>query len=125
MSFFLSAAAESLELRAFSPGALELLAGFSWEGNVRELENVVERLLLLCERRVVTESDVLEHAKGTIQRRSGGAGAASVDSLEEVKRAHVIRVLRRNGGNRMLTASQLGINVKTLYNLVRRFEIEV
>ena len=119
------AAAESLELRAFSPGALELLAGFSWEGNVRELENVVERLLLLCERRVVTESDVLEHTKGTIQRRSGGAGAASVDSLEEVKRAHVIRVLRHNGGNRMLTASQLGINVKTLYNLVRRFEIEV
>ena len=118
-------AAEGLELRAFSPGALELLAGFSWEGNVRELENVVERLLLLCERRVVTESDVLEHTKGTVQRRSGGAGAASVDSLEEVKRAHIIRVLRRNGGNRMLTASQLGINVKTLYNLVRRFEIEV
>ena len=118
-------AAEDLELRAFSPGALELLAGFNWEGNVRELENVVERLLLLCERRVVTESDVLEHTKGTIQMRPGGAGAASVDSLEEVKRAHVIRVLRRNGGNRMLTASQLGINVKTLYNLVRRFEIEV
>mgnify|MGYP001969209357 FL=1 len=119
------AAAEDLELRAFSPGALELLAGFNWEGNVRELENVVERLLLLCERRVVTESDVLEHTKGTIQGRPGGAGTASVDSLEEVKRAHVIRVLRRNGGNRMLTASQLGINVKTLYNLVRRFEIEV
>ena len=119
------AAAEDLELRAFSPGALELLAGFNWEGNVRELENVVERLLLLCERRVVTESDVFEHTKGTIQGRPGGAGTASVDSLEEVKRAHVIRVLRRNGGNRMLTASQLGINVKTLYNLVRRFEIEV
>ena len=119
------AAAEDLELRAFSPGALELLAGFNWEGNVRELENVVERLLLLCERRVVTESDVLEHTKGTIQGRPGGVGTASVDSLEEVKRAHVIRVLRRNGGNRMLTASQLGINVKTLYNLVRRFEIEV
>ena len=112
-------------MRTFSPGALELLAGFNWEGNVRELENVVERLLLLCERRVVTESDVLEHTKGTLQRRPTGAGTASVDSLEEVKRAHVIRVLRRNGGNRMLTASQLGINVKTLYNLVRRFEIEV
>ena len=119
------AAAEDLEWRAFSPGALELLAGFNWEGNVRELENVVERLLLLCERRVVTESDVLEHTKGTIQGRPVGTGTASVDSLEEVKRAHVIRVLRRNGGNRMLTASQLGINVKTLYNLVRRFEIEV
>ena len=112
-------------MRAFSPDALELLAGFSWEGNVRELENVVERLFLLCEQRVVTESDVLEHTKGTVHRRPGGAGTTSVDSLEEVKRAHVIRVLRRNGGNRRLTANQLGINVKTLYNLVRRFEIEV
>lgn len=119
------AASRGLERKGFTPGALGLLAELDWDGNVRELENLVERLALLCDRRVITEEDVLEHRSCDLHELQGDPGDPSADTLDEVKKRHIIRILCRNGGNRGLTARQLGINVKTLYNLVRRFEIEV
>jgi len=108
----------------FSPQALDLLGGLQWEGNVRELENLVERLLLLCDSPVISAAEIEEHLQY-------GLCEAVVDeldsslSLEEVKRAHVAKALAENRGNKTKTARQLGINVKTLYNLVKKLGIEV
>ena len=118
------AAEKGLKEREFSPRALETLAGLHWEGNVRELENLVERLLLLCDRSVISTADITEHLQQEISRSAEEAAVLSSTSLEEVKRAHVTRVLHANGGIKMKTARQLGINVKTLYNLIRRLGIE-
>ncbi|MCH2368370.1 MAG: sigma-54 dependent transcriptional regulator [Planctomycetes bacterium] len=109
-----------LKEREFSPRALETLAGLHWEGNVRELENLVERLLLLCDRMVISTADITEHLQQEISRLPEETAASSSASLDEAKRAHVSRVLHANGGNKMKTARQLDINVKTLYNLIRR-----
>ena len=90
---------------------------------MRELENLVERLLLLCDRRVISTADITEHLQQEISRPPEETAALSSASLDEVKRAHVSRVLHANEGNKMKTARQLGINVKTLYNLIRRLGI--
>ena len=118
------AAGSGLAKREFSPRALEMLAGLHWEGNVRELENLVERLLLLCDGLEITAADITEHLQQETGQLPGEGMAPSSTSLEEVKRAHVSRILSSNGGNKMKTARQLGINVKTLYNLIRRLGIE-
>ncbi|MEC9353271.1 MAG: helix-turn-helix domain-containing protein, partial [Planctomycetota bacterium] len=108
----------------FSAEALDLLAGLQWEGNVRELENLVERLLLLCDSPLVSAAEIEEH----LQQGLCEAVVDELDSslsLEEVKRAHVAKALAENRGNKTKTARQLGINVKTLYNLVKKLGIEV
>lgn len=114
---------KGLAERVFSPQAFDLLAGLRWEGNVRELENLVERLLLLCDSPVIGPGEIEEHLQQDIHEPLKDEIASSA-SLEEVKRVHIARALADNGGNRMKTARQLGINVKTLYNLVNRLGIE-
>jgi DNA-binding NtrC family response regulator len=96
-----------------TPGALDAtqfakLRARDWPGNVRELRNFVERTVLLGEPpedEPVAAGDVVEPA----------AGVYPVDwTLEQVKQAHILRVLAENHGNRSATARQLGVSRKTL-----------
>ena len=109
--------------KAFSSEAVEKMQKLRWTGNVRELENVVERMLLLSKGQVVEAVELDEYL--------GGAADAALDSkfeptltLDEVKRVHITNVLRQNAGNKMRTARILRINVKTLYNLMKKLEIQ-
>jgi DNA-binding NtrC family response regulator len=112
-----------LERKTFSSAAVEALQKFRWEGNVRELENSVERLVLLCRGPTVELSDVTEHLSEQQVDVALDSDFAAHLTLAEVKRLHIARVLGLNGGNKMKTARMLGINVKTLYNLIRSLKI--
>jgi DNA-binding NtrC family response regulator len=91
-----------------------------WLGNVRELENAVERLVLLAQGPEVTAQDVEEHLADDSPLDSPFAPTLTLD---EVKRIHIASVLKTNNGNKMRTARLLGINVKTLYNLIKSLNI--
>lgn len=107
----------------FSPQALDLLGGLQWEGNVRELENLVERLLLLCDSPLISSAEIEEHLQHGL-RKPVVDEVVPPTSLEDVKRTHIAKALAENRGNKTKTARQLGINVKTLYNLVKKLGIE-
>jgi DNA-binding NtrC family response regulator len=96
----------------FSPEATEFLSSWSWPGNVRELENVVQRISLLAQRSPVEMGDL--HQCGVFPSASPSAGGG--ESLEQVERAHILRVLEETGGNKPKAADILGISLKTLYN---------
>jgi DNA-binding NtrC family response regulator len=109
--------------KAFSHEAVEKMQKLRWTGNVRELENVVERMILLSKGNVVEAVELDEYL--------GGAAEAALESkfeptltLDEVKKVHITTVLRENAGNKMRTARILKINVKTLYNLMKKLEIQ-
>ena len=90
---------------------------------MRELENLVERLLLLSDSSLIGPAEIREHlqpglCEPVLEELDSSA------SLEDVKRAHIAKALAKNRGNKTKTARQLGINVKTLYNLVRKLGIE-
>jgi len=115
---------KGLPARQILPEAVDALTKFRWTGNIRELENAVERLILLSSGDHVTVADVEEHL---------GEHAIDVDldaevlpalTLDEVKKLHVARVLKQNDGNKMKTARMLKINVKTLYNLIKSLAID-
>ena len=114
---------KGLPSKTFSPEAVNSLQKYSWEGNIRELENAVERLILLCRGPRVEVPDIEEHMRG---QRSAVAGSTFSPefSLDEVKRMHIAKVLQENDGNKMKSARILKINVKTLYNLIRNLEIK-
>ena len=108
-------------LEGVSADALAALMSHSWPGNVRELRNVLERGA------VVAQGSVIQI--GDLGLRPGGAAPGGKDrveppSLDEIERRHVVEVLSFTGGNVTQAARILGIDRVTLYNKMRRYQLQ-
>ena len=104
--------------RSLSPDALDVLKDYPWPGNVRELENIIERAMILSEGEVIRREDIASCLQGA----SPAGVRPKDDSLAEVERCHILKVLAAEGGNKAQAARSLGIDVKTLYNKLREYE---
>jgi len=116
------AAQANRAIKGFTPSAVERLKGFDWPGNVRQLQNEVQRAVLL------SEGDEVDAADLSITNvRSGGEGGGdtSFTLLEGVERNTIIQTLQKTGGNKLETAKQLGIGRQTLYNKIKAYGIDV
>jgi two-component system, NtrC family, response regulator HydG len=102
----------------FSPGALDCLTSYSWPGNIRELENTIERICALSADDVLDIEDLPREIRGY---RELPTAARFVHPLRDVERQYVLAVLDQNGGNRTLTAQQLQIGAATLYRKLRKY----
>src|SRR5258708_2165656 len=109
-------------IKGFTPSAVERLTGFEWPGNVRQLQNEVQRAVLLCEGDEVDGAD-LSITKVRIP------GEESLDTnftlLERSERNAIVQMLKETGGNKLETAKRLGIGRQTLYNKIKAYGIEV
>jgi DNA-binding NtrC family response regulator len=105
---------------AWSPEALERIAGAPWPGNVRELRNALERALLSA--RGAPEVGV-DHLPGELRARgaTGERRAFQPMPLADLERQHIERALRHFRGNRTRTARALGISRATLINKIRSY----
>jgi two-component system response regulator AtoC len=104
--------------------ALEALLAYTWPGNVRELKNVMERLALLRAGEEIRTED-LPRDLSQVRRSEGGAALLGQGiSLEELERAHIEAVLRRENWHQGRTADTLGISPKTLYRKIRTYGLE-
>lgn len=99
-----------------APETLALLTAYSWQGNVRELENTIERAVALARGAVLTPEDLPERI------RSGGASSAILAkaktkrlTLAELEREYILEIVRETGGNKSRAAEMLGLDRKTLY----------
>ncbi len=116
------------EVDRFTREALDLMLGYSWPGNIRELENVVERAVILARSGVVT-TDHLPMWKRTVASTAatGPASAPPPDqlvSLENVEREHIRQTLARTGFHKSRTAEILGISRKTLDRKIAEFGLK-
>ncbi len=99
--------------------ALDALVRYSWPGNIRELRNLIERILILA-----TDADVIRLRHLPPEVRDQDAVPLSSDgpmTLEEVERRHVARILELNEGNRSRSARALGISRAALYDKMDRY----
>jgi DNA-binding NtrC family response regulator len=108
-------------LRGFTPAAAERLAGFDWPGNIRQLQNEIQRAVLLCEGPDVDASDL---SVSEIRMVPSEGHDTSFTLLEGVERNAIIQMLRETGGNKLETAKKLGIGRQTLYNKIKAYGIE-
>jgi DNA-binding NtrC family response regulator len=118
----------------FGVRTLEILRGYRWPGNVRQLKNAIERMVVLARTETLTP-DLLppEVLAGGVDVGVGdgaaGAGAPDPatlpfkDAVREFKRAHVARALARTGGNQTRAARQLGIQRSFLCRLIKEYGI--
>jgi DNA-binding NtrC family response regulator len=106
---------------AIAPPAMQKLCGYDFPGNVRELENIIERGVALAGGTMLGEEDL---PPGLGARGGAGArgGSGEVRTLEAVERGHILDVLAGVGGNRALAARLLGIDRVSLWRKLRRYE---
>jgi DNA-binding NtrC family response regulator len=122
---------------------MKILMEYDWPGNIRELENMLERSVVMGTQigTFLEELTRLKHASevrdtnpasGPAARRLGGSlvledsGFYTDDmSLQEVEHQHIIRVLRKTGGNQRKAAGILGINPTTLWRKIKQYGIKV
>jgi DNA-binding NtrC family response regulator len=108
------------DIGEISEGALKLLMDYNFPGNVRELENAIERAMVTCRSHKLTEEDFsfLAH-NGAAKTWSAPAGM----TLSEMEKLMIAATLERTGGNIKESASILGIDRSTLYEKIKRYEI--
>lgn len=108
----------------FAEEVLDLMRSYPWPGNIRELENTVERIVALSEGgRIVPSSlppEFLEQEPHAF-RETFQFCLANIP-LRELERIAVFQTLEANGGNRRNSAERLGVSEKTLYNIVKRHQ---
>ena len=108
--------------RTMSAEALQQLSAHIWPGNIRELRNVIERIVLMStgagpiSRKEVVE--VLPRDQESLQ-----SGDLAQVSLEEIERFHIKRVLDACGGNKTQAAKILQIDYKTLFTKLKKYEL--
>lgn len=111
---------------AIDPDVEEILATYDWPGNVREMENVIDRALILAEDGRITMADLPMQIARTAPAKSGMQLADSNDGLrEQVRRfecAVIGKAISEAGGDRRIAAQKLGIGLSSLYRKLEEFE---
>ncbi len=104
-----------------------MLMEYHWPGNIRELENVIERAAILCQDNVIQPHDIsLPTAPTSLPAGVGrDEKIGSALPLKEIDRLHIEGILKSFRGNKTESAKVLGISLKTLYTKIQQYQIKV
>ena len=100
---------------------MDMLLSYDWPGNVRQLENVIERAFALGMDGIIKRSDLPIEIRG---HRAFSKSITSTYSLKENEIILIKKALEKTGGNKAASAKLLGINTATLYRKIKRYGIE-
>jgi DNA-binding NtrC family response regulator len=116
------AAASGGEPKKIDPKAIEILSRYNYPGNVRELENAIERACALCENDVILPSDlppqIVSEVLGQKQEKAGATipvGLKLNDFIHQQERSYIEATIEHCGGVREKAAHMLGISLTTMY----------
>lgn len=120
-----SAARNQRAVTGISPEAEQLLLRRAWKGNVRELENVIERAVLLAKGPLLQPQDLgtdgLDTAANAVATATTASAAGGSVSIWEMERDLILRTLEQVNGNRTHAAKLLDISIRTLRNKLREY----
>jgi len=118
-------------ITGLSDEAVRVLRAYQWPGNIRELENAVERAVTLANHRVLTADDLpLEVRKRPPAQEASQIAStltgmfADAPTLEEVKKRYIWHVLQQNRGNLSRAAVILDVDRRSLYRMMDRYKLE-
>ncbi|MDE3224605.1 MAG: sigma-54-dependent Fis family transcriptional regulator [Nitrospirota bacterium] len=118
-------------IRGFLPETMACLQQYAWPGNVREIENVIERVVSLSRGPLVLPSDLPEAIRQAQSGSTAGTGGHAPGesgawlTLEEMEKQYLQRVLQETRGNKVQAAKILGIDRRTLYRMAERFGLDL
>jgi two-component system response regulator PilR (NtrC family) len=106
------------------PQAMQSLIRYSWKGNIRELKNVVERAMILCEESVITTSSLptlLSEGKEHTEKDEENLK----EILREYERGHIVEILEKTGHDKKEAARHLGLSLSSLYRKIEELSIPI
>ncbi len=108
--------------KAVSKEVLSALAGYTWQGNVRELQNVIERAFILSNEEINLESLPAKVKINTENNFETRDAEGFRPTLEEMERRYILEILAAAGDDKSEAANILGIDLSTLYRKLKRYE---
>lgn len=122
-NYFLSRFAEKnrKDIKDFHPEALNLLMQYEWPGNIRELENTIERAVILCPSEQITPHDLPTHLLSEDVRELQERNSQDGFTLRDMEREVIRSTLEKTGNNKSQAAKQLGVARQTLLNKIKEY----
>lgn len=115
-------ATNNSNVKGFTKRATSKLVGLKWEGNVRELENLVERAVVLCSSPLIDEADIPTPDTSDPESFFGNS-TGDFPTIDVLERRYVELVMEKTGGRKDKASQILGINRRTLYRKLKEFGI--
>ena len=115
------------EKKELHPDALAALTEYHWPGNIRELENVLERAIILSTDEFIRPKDLLLPQQLNMKQSGSGNGNQKIGSamtLDDLEKEHIAGVLINTKWNKNLAAKLLDISLKTLYTKIQKFNLK-
>jgi DNA-binding NtrC family response regulator len=126
---FLEVLAESVGKRVdgFTPGALAAMTGYGWPGNIRELQNCVERAVIVARSPTIDVPDLPRDLfEPAPRQRERGTVPADLDAeLERIEKRFIVEALKRSDGKQVQAAQLLGIAERSLWHRIKKLGIKV
>jgi DNA-binding NtrC family response regulator len=120
-------------LRGFEPAAMQVLENYAWPGNVREVQNVIERASVLAEGETIAARDLPVHLRAPaapvgrelppLAGHNLPLKEAKAQWMTQLEAAYLTELLRRHGGNVSQAAKAAGIDRKTFHRLIKKYGI--
>ena len=98
-----------------------LLLTYDYPGNVRELQNMVEFAVIMCDQEYIDAHDLPRHLVEQVNAAPEPVDAPESGSLYEIERRAILQALERNGGHQRKTAEELGISERGLHNKLKEY----
>ncbi|MEM9413713.1 MAG: helix-turn-helix domain-containing protein, partial [Planctomycetota bacterium] len=105
------------------PEVMEKLTSYSWPGNVRQLQNAIERAKVLAEDDKIELKNLPAAIVDSKVTLANEIDTQNVSDLETLNKLHVVQTYERCDKNKTKTAKALGINRRSLYRLLEKFDI--
>jgi DNA-binding NtrC family response regulator len=115
------AAQANRDIHGFKDDAMDRLMAFDWPGNIRQLQNEIQRAVLLSEDGEIAAADL---SVTNVKVGPSDSSDTNFTLLEGVERNAIVQTLKETGGNKLETAKRLGIGRQTLYNKIKAYGIE-
>lgn len=114
----------NIPAKGITEAALEVLRGYSWMGNVRELENIIERAILLNRTTTLEPVDFPERLSATSDISIVQDADPLTPTLESIEKAYIHFVMSQTDGKKSEAAKILGIDTSTLYRKIQRYDLK-
>ena len=112
-----------------SPKAMEILLSAPWPGNIRELQNVMERAAVMAEEGFIEPGHLPANLMGSLPPSVAGGTSDDTspldDRLAELEKGMIMEALTRAGGIQARAAEILGINQRSLWHRIKKYDIDV